>query len=43
MTHILCIDEGTTSTRAVVFDLDGRIVASHGEEITQRYPQSGWV
>lgn len=43
MIHILCIDEGTTSTRAVAFTLDGRIAASAGEEITQHFPQSGWV
>lgn len=43
MKHILCIDEGTTSTRAVAFDIDGRIIASHGEEITQHFPQNGWV
>lgn len=43
MTHILCIDEGTTSTRAVAFTLEGRIAAASGEEITQHFPRPGWV
>ena len=40
---ILAIDEGTTSTRAVAFDLSGRIVASESAPLTQSYPQPGWV
>lgn len=40
---ILAIDEGTTSTRAVVFDLDGNIVDSEGAPLTQHYPRPGWV
>jgi glycerol kinase len=40
---ILAIDEGTTSTRALVFDLSGSIVASEGAPLTQSYPQPGWV
>lgn len=40
---ILAIDEGTTSTRAVAFDLDGNIVDSEGAPLTQHYPQPGWV
>jgi glycerol kinase len=43
MKHILAIDEGTTSTRAVAFSPDGRIAAAAGDEITQRFPQAGWV
>ncbi|MEE4350338.1 MAG: glycerol kinase GlpK [Pacificimonas sp.] len=41
--HILVIDEGTTSTRAVAFMLDGRIAAEAGAPLTQHYPRSGWV
>jgi glycerol kinase len=43
MTHILAIDQGTTSTRAIVFDAELHIVASAQEEFDQHYPQSGWV
>ncbi len=40
---ILAIDQGTTSSRAVVFDRAGRIVADAQEEFPQHYPQDGWV
>ncbi|MFC3713600.1 glycerol kinase GlpK [Sphingoaurantiacus capsulatus] len=40
---LLAIDEGTTSTRVVAFDLSGCIVATEGAPITQHYPQPGWV
>ncbi|WP_420858476.1 glycerol kinase GlpK [Marivivens marinus] len=43
MTHILAIDQGTTSSRAIVFDRDMRISASAQEEFTQHFPDSGWV
>ena len=43
MTHILAIDQGTTSTRAIVFDGDLKIVASAQEEFPQHFPSSGWV
>src|SRR5690606_31866520 len=42
-THILAIDQGTTSSRAIVFDGEMRLVASGQKEITQHYPASGWV
>ena len=41
--HILTIDQGTTSTRAILFDCDGRAVAMAQHELTQHYPQPGWV
>jgi glycerol kinase len=41
--YLLAIDQGTTSTRAVVFDDAGRNVASSGLELTQHYPYPGWV
>ncbi|GHC20421.1 glycerol kinase [Gemmobacter nanjingensis] len=43
MTHILAIDQGTTSSRAILFDADLRPVASAQEEFPQHYPASGWV
>jgi glycerol kinase len=41
--HVLAIDQGTTSTRAIVFDEAGRPVASAQKELPQIFPQSGWV
>ncbi|NHF72388.1 glycerol kinase GlpK [Paracoccus xiamenensis] len=43
MTHILAIDQGTTSSRAILFDAELRPVATAQEEFPQHYPQSGWV
>ncbi|MBC7811978.1 MAG: glycerol kinase GlpK [Burkholderiales bacterium] len=40
---ILALDQGTTSSRAILFDHDGRIVASAQQEFPQIYPQPGWV
>ncbi|HEX2492911.1 MAG TPA: FGGY family carbohydrate kinase, partial [Steroidobacter sp.] len=37
------IDQGTTSTRFIVFDHEGNIVASAQKEHAQIYPQPGWV
>lgn len=41
--HILAIDQGTTSTRAIVFDDAARAVASAQAEFAQHYPAAGWV
>ena len=41
--HILAIDQGTTSTRAIIFDSDGAIVTSAQQELTQHFPDDGWV
>ena len=41
--YLLAIDQGTTSTRAILFDAEGVPVASAQEELTQHYPQPGWV
>lgn len=41
--YILAIDQGTTSTRAIVFDHDGRIVSSGQREHEQIFPKAGWV
>lgn len=43
MSHILSIDQGTTSTRAVVFGPSMDVVSLSQKEITQYFPQSGWV
>lgn len=43
MTHILALDQGTTSSRAILFDSDLQVVAAAQEEFAQHYPQSGWV
>jgi glycerol kinase len=40
---ILAIDQGTTSTRAILFDALARPVASHAVELRQIYPANGWV
>ena len=40
---IITIDEGTTSTRALLVDKDGKILFTEQEEITQHYPKPGWV
>ncbi|SFJ83902.1 glycerol kinase [Bosea sp. OK403] len=41
--HILAIDQGTTSSRAILFDEGLRAVASAQQEFTQHFPASGWV
>ncbi|MFA6288319.1 MAG: glycerol kinase GlpK [Opitutaceae bacterium] len=41
--HILALDQGTTSSRAIVFDHAGAAVASAQKEFRQLYPQPGWV
>lgn len=41
--HILAIDQGTTSSRAIIFNSSLEIIASAQEEFEQFFPQSGWV
>ena len=43
MKYIVALDQGTTSSRAVVFDEKANIVAVHGIEFPQIYPKPGWV
>ena len=43
MGYILAIDQGTTSSRAILFDSDLRVAAVAQEEFPQHYPASGWV
>ena len=41
--YIVALDQGTTSSRAVVVDASGAVVAAHGIEFPQIYPKPGWV
>ncbi len=41
--YILAIDEGTTSTREIIFNYAGQQVASVAREFTQYFPKPGWV
>ncbi|HMB68278.1 MAG TPA: FGGY family carbohydrate kinase, partial [bacterium] len=43
MPYVLALDQGTTSSRAVILDADGRIVATAQREHRQIFPQPGWV
>ena len=43
MKHILALDQGTTSSRAIVFAEDGSVRALAQEEFRQIFPQPGWV
>src|SRR5438552_3438905 len=43
MTHVLAIDQGTTSTRAVIFNERGQCVGNAAQEFRQSYPQPGWL
>ncbi|MGC4078990.1 MAG: glycerol kinase GlpK [Rubrivivax sp.] len=41
--HVLALDQGTSSSRSIVFDEAGRVVALAQREFRQHYPQPGWV
>jgi glycerol kinase len=41
--HVLAIDQGTTSTRAMLFDREARMVSVAQRELPQHYPRAGWV
>ncbi|MDC1420636.1 FGGY family carbohydrate kinase, partial [bacterium] len=43
MTFILAIDQGTTSTRSMIFDINMNVVATDQTEFKQYFPKSGWV
>ena len=43
MTYLLALDQGTSSSRSIVFDAGGKIVAQAQRELPQIYPQPGWV
>ena len=41
--YVLSLDQGTTSSRAVIFDKKGSIIAKAQKEFNQIYPEAGWV
>ncbi|MEK7818318.1 MAG: glycerol kinase GlpK [Bacteroidota bacterium] len=41
--YILALDQGTTSSRSILFNFDGNIIATSQKEFTQIFPQPGWV
>jgi len=43
MTYLLALDQGTSSSRSIVFDANGQVVAQAQLELGQIYPQPGWV
>ena len=43
MPYLLALDQGTTSSRAIVFDHTGHVVAVARKELTQIFPRAGWV
>jgi glycerol kinase len=43
MKHVLALDQGTTSSRAIVFNEEGGVVSVAQKEFTQHFPQPGWV
>jgi glycerol kinase len=43
MALLLALDQGTSSSRSIVFQPDGRVLAQAQQEFRQIYPQPGWV
>lgn len=43
MDYLLALDQGTSSSRSIVFDAEGRLIAQAQREFRQHYPQPGWV
>ena len=41
--YVMALDQGTTSSRCILFDEAGKIVSVAQKEFTQIYPQPGWV
>ncbi len=41
--HLLALDQGTSSSRSIVFDREGRLLAMAQRELPQHYPRPGWV
>lgn len=41
--YIMALDQGTTSSRAILFDHDGKIIGTSQKEFTQIFPKAGWV
>lgn len=43
LSYILAFDQGTTSSRAILFNKEGQIISLAQKEFTQHFPQPGWV
>ena len=43
MAYLLALDQGTSSSRSIIFDDAGNIVGSAQQEFSQHFPQPGWV
>ena len=43
MKYLMALDQGTTSSRCIIFDRNGRIIASAAKEFPQHFPKAGWV
>jgi glycerol kinase len=43
MTYLMALDQGTTSSRCIIFNKNGHAVASASKEFTQHFPKAGWV
>lgn len=43
MKYVLALDQGTTSSRAIIFDHNGKVISVSQKEFTQIYPKPGWV
>ena len=41
--YIMALDQGTTSSRCIIFDRDGNVIAKAQKEFNQYFPKSGWV
>ena len=41
--YIMALDQGTTSSRCILYDKKGNIISSAQKEFTQIYPKAGWV
>ncbi|MGM0542951.1 MAG: FGGY family carbohydrate kinase, partial [Pseudomonadota bacterium] len=41
--YILAIDQGTTSSRAILFDRQGQVVSVAQQEFPQHFPNDGWI
>ena len=43
MKYILALDQGTTSSRCIIYDKKGNMMSVAQKEFTQKYPKDGWV
>ena len=43
MKYLMALDQGTTSSRCIIFNRNGHVIASASKEFPQHFPQTGWV